>query len=417
MTNHVSIKKFSNVDHCDVYISGWAFDFEESTLNCAIDIYINNYKRGTVFTGTDERVDVGPYLESTERIPNDLRRAYGFKVMVQEWLLPGENKIEVRFNSDSSTLTNGIQIYQYSPNTIEVIKGPEGFLIQVDTNYTLVENLAGSIPLNPIRLEDAAQQLIVTAHLLKGLGVLFDASICPERLCFLSEETSGQYLITNERRAVQVASAVEKWGAPLTYEYEVLQKYPQDFVARKTDTHLTPRACKILADRIMKRLFTSHWTDEDEDWGWHTRNESGDLGHLIEPPEKELLEHPNQPESIYEVFDTRHSRLVWDLAGHAAAWVNGDASHDSIVVFGTSSSQLVSIFLRRFFRTVINVWSNSIDIDLIESIRPTACIVILTEKTLSDALIRRDMTVKPEARKRIELAVAMMRQNLSKPDV
>lgn len=404
-----------HVDNIGNSVTGWAVDFEQPNASCALDIIINAERRVTILTGSFQRNDVAAFVNESHKTQLPAEGPYGFSVDIGPWLVPGKNYVSILYNKTQQPLPNGTSTIDKAPaDYIRAMEGLDGYLFAIDHEYKLYDNLAGAIELDGSIVDQAVKAMITADWCLNAKRIAFDVSICPDRTIFIRDRAGAfnehaPLQVSENRNALQLLKVAQRYGFDIHYDIETFTGWETDRIARRTDTHLTPRACHALARRILERIGTAEDLSVfDAFWTWEERDESGDLSGFFPDRKVEVLDCPQSSSPVDTLFDTKRTQILWELVGHAATHSNPQAPKDSILVFGTSSSTLVSQYLSSVFKNVINVWGHGIDWSLIESIKPTAIAVIFTERVLRGRLFTWDLACRPDARRKIIAALNIM---------
>jgi hypothetical protein len=398
------------VESINEYIEGWAIDFQDIDLRCAIDIFINDKRAFTFSTGSVGRADLINILQNDSSIPESFRskidnRALGFRAKISDYLKEGQNRVSVKFNKTGIALGGGEGIIDRENIGIRALRGPNSYIFFTEDKNKTLDLISGVALFDERSLYNYCKNYVVLTRALASKSFC-DLFIVPDRAVLAPSEVSTSFSISNKRPSLVLLEH-------LHYMYQIEAKYPvhifnnddiEDLVLR-TDSHLSHHANFLLSLNLLEPHVSRHkHLLNNAILKWETGKHYGDLRFFEDVQFDENVKYPVFKNVSDLVFDTSLIRTEAGYTGNIRCTHNSAAPIGVAVVVGTSSAYRMMPFIEQCFQTTFHIFSNDLPLKILKQIRPDNLFVILTERTVHSASLDLDLNISQSDIDRISFA-------------
>lgn len=398
-----------NVDDQSVVSKGWAIDFSSADLRCALDLFVFDKKVATFFTGNADRPDVVSNVlkgQLTDEI--DLR--HGFSINLSPFLLPGNNDIKIRFNKNGELIGGGHYNVRFSSYNISPVSGENGYVFYRNDSNNSMDQFLGASGCSIESINSYCQGIASLEKILGSNSIDFCSAIVPDRVCVIPQFVGNGFELSDTRPVKILEKRAKELSVNSLYLLDAVSKIDVEDACPKSDSHLGEYANYVMTKEIVAHFFKTGSNHLDESLEWKNEEFEGDLSKIFSMNHKEIMKSPSFKDSSVEIFDTMKTRPGSGFSGNAAAYINSSAPKGSAIIYGTSSSRLMSKYFNRIYGLVVHVWSNDLDIDMINLVKPNAVIVITAEKTVHNDQMKIFEKTASHVEKKIEAAFAMYKK-------
>jgi hypothetical protein len=356
--------------HVDTHAAdatGWAIDTVGIEGRCALDIEIDGRIAQTTFSGAVAREDV------EAAYPHLPTRHAGFRLDLTPWLQSGSRRVRILFNRSGEVLPNGAFDAHPLPPGIEVSRTEDGFLCYRGDRNGVVDQMSGALKPSLPEIDHLACGLALAERIVSRWGGESRTMIVPDRLAVAPWIVAPDFVVDTYRTAPRLVARAADYGVSVLYPLEALRAAPASDVLLRGDTHLSHRGFATIFDSILATSGSARstsWAGYLDGACWKDFTFVGDLARHLPSPRPETTKRIIYPWRPPRLFDTHLLREGAPFSGNGIALWNERARSSFALVYGASSSTMLARFIARKVRLTLHVWSNVLDAELIESLRP-----------------------------------------------